>query len=95
MGVRILLDISQTQFKCSSCESRKSEEKTPTGVDMSKGLAPSAGTDSVKSSQSILSILELCKFKAEGDVLLLKSTSMVSTGECSSSISFSELCGSV
>ena len=58
MGVRILLDSSQSQFKCSSCESRKSEEKTPTGADMSKELTPSAGTERVRSSQSILSMLD-------------------------------------
>lgn len=94
MGVRILLDSSQSQFKCSSCESRKSEEKTPTGADMSKGLTPSVGTDRVRSSQSILSMLLLCKFKAEGDVPSLKSTSMETTGECSASISF-RVCVSV
>ncbi|KAA8585283.1 hypothetical protein FQN60_003977 [Etheostoma spectabile] len=78
-----------SQFKCISCESRKSEEKTPTGADMSKGLAPSAATDRVRSSQSILSTLVLFKLKAEGNVFSLKSPSMVTTFECSSSISFS------
>lgn len=58
---------------------------------MSKELTPSAGTDRVRSSQSMLSMLVLCKFKADGGVFSLKSTSM---GECSSSISLS-VCGSV
>lgn len=61
---------------------------------MSRGLTPSAGTDRVRQSQSMLSMLVLCRFKAEGCVFSLKSTSMVTKGECSSSISFS-VCVSV
>ncbi|TNN79544.1 hypothetical protein EYF80_010126 [Liparis tanakae] len=39
--------VFQVDFKCSSCESRKSEEKTPAGADMSRELTPSAGTERV------------------------------------------------
>lgn len=83
------LDSTQSQFKCSSLESRKSDEKTPTGTDTSKEWPSSAGTDRVRSSQSMLSML-----RTEVDMLSLKSTSMVSPGECNSSISFS-FCASV
>lgn len=37
----------------------------------------------------MLSMLLLCRFSAEADVLSLKSSSMVTAGECNSSISFS------
>lgn len=73
------LECTQSQFNCSSWESRKSE-KTPTGADMSKELTPSA--DRLRSNQSMFSILALCRFNEEGSGLSLKSISMVTTGEC-------------
>lgn len=77
---------SQSQFICSSWESRKSGEKTPTDIDMSKGLTPSAGADSVRSNQSMLSMLLLSRFGPEGGVLSMRSSSI---GDCNSSVSFS------
>lgn len=62
----------------------------PTGVDMSMGLTPSPGADRVRSSQSILSMLVLFRVKAGGGVFSLKSSSMLTKGECNSSISFSD-----
>lgn len=72
------LECTQSQFSCSSWESRRSW-KTPTGAAMSKGPTPSA--DRFRSSQSMLSIPAPCRFNEEGSELSLKPISIATSGE--------------